>query len=81
MVVTADEEAGAEHGAKWLCERHPDKVRADFVVNEGAGEAVEFAGRRLYGVCVGGEGRLPLHADHVRPGRATHRFRASATTL
>src|SRR3954447_23619761 len=27
VVLTADEEAGAEYGAKWLCEQHPDKVR------------------------------------------------------
>jgi acetylornithine deacetylase/succinyl-diaminopimelate desuccinylase-like protein len=56
VVVTADEEAGAEHGAKWLCERHPDKVRADIVVNEGAGEVFEYDGRRLYGVCVAEKG-------------------------
>ncbi|HYP49001.1 MAG TPA: M20/M25/M40 family metallo-hydrolase, partial [Thermoleophilaceae bacterium] len=29
IVVTADEEAGATHGAKWLCEEHPDTVRCD----------------------------------------------------
>jgi len=55
-VLTADEEAGAEHGAKWLCEQHPDKVRADIVVNEGAGEVFEYDGRRLYGVCVAEKG-------------------------
>ena len=56
LVFTADEEAGAEAGAKWLCEQHPDKVRADLVVNEGAGEVFEFGGRRFYGVCVGEKG-------------------------
>ena len=56
LVFTADEEAGAEAGAKWLCEQHPDKVRADLVVNEGAGEVFEFAGKRYYGVCVGEKG-------------------------
>ncbi|HEY0633341.1 MAG TPA: M20/M25/M40 family metallo-hydrolase, partial [Thermoleophilaceae bacterium] len=35
VIVTADEEAGAVHGAKWLCEQMPDRVRCDFVVNEG----------------------------------------------
>ena len=70
MVVTADEEAGATHGAKWLCERHPDKVRCDFVVNEGAGEVFEYDGRRLYGVCVAEKGvfRLTLTTE----GRAGH---------
>lgn len=56
VVVTADEEAGAEHGAKWLCREHPDRVRCDVVVNEGAGEVFEFDGRRLFGCCVAEKG-------------------------
>jgi len=56
LVFTADEEAGAEHGARWLCEQHPEKVRADIVINEGAGEVFEYEGRRLYGVCVAEKG-------------------------
>jgi acetylornithine deacetylase/succinyl-diaminopimelate desuccinylase-like protein len=56
LVLTADEEAGAEHGAKWLCEQRPDQVRADLVVNEGAGEVFEYGGRRLYGVCAAEKG-------------------------
>jgi len=70
IVVTADEEAGAEHGAKWLCEQHPGKVRADIVVNEGAGEVLEFGDARLYGVCVAEKGvfRFTLTTD----GRAGH---------
>ena len=70
IVVTADEETGAEHGAKWLCEQHPDKVRADVVVNEGAGEVFEYDGRRVYGVCVAEKGvfRFTLTTE----GRAGH---------
>ena len=70
IVVTADEEAGAVHGAKWLCEQHPDKVRADIVVNEGAGEVFEYDGRRIYGVCVAEKGvfRFTLTTE----GRAGH---------
>jgi acetylornithine deacetylase/succinyl-diaminopimelate desuccinylase-like protein len=70
LVLTADEEAGATHGARWLCEEHPDKVRCDMVVNEGAGEVFEFDGRRLYGVCVAEKGvfRFTL----TTPGRAGH---------
>ncbi|CAN5575516.1 M20/M25/M40 family metallo-hydrolase [soil metagenome] len=56
LVITADEETGAEHGAKWLCEQHADKVRADLVVNEGAGEVFDYDGRRLYGVCAAEKG-------------------------
>jgi acetylornithine deacetylase/succinyl-diaminopimelate desuccinylase-like protein len=70
LVVTADEEAGATHGARWLCEQQPDKVRCDLVVNEGAGEVFEFDGRRLHGVCVAEKGvfRFTL----TTKGRAGH---------
>jgi acetylornithine deacetylase/succinyl-diaminopimelate desuccinylase-like protein len=56
FVCTADEETGAHKGAQWLCSEHPDKVRADMVVNEGAGLMVEFEGRRLYTLAVGEKG-------------------------
>ncbi len=72
IVLTADEEAGAVHGAQWLCEQHPDKVRADLVVNEGAGSSFEYDGRRIYPVCVAEKGvfRFTLTA-HGRAGHAS----------
>lgn len=77
IVVTADEETGAVHGAQWLCERHPEKVRADFVVNEGAGASFEYppggaSPRRVYPVCVAEKGvfRFTLTA-HGRAGHAS----------
>jgi acetylornithine deacetylase/succinyl-diaminopimelate desuccinylase-like protein len=70
VVTTADEEAGATHGAKWLCEERPDLVRSDLVVNEGGGVAIERTGRRLYTVALGEKGvfRLTVRAR----GRAGH---------
>src|SRR4051795_4526387 len=56
VVVTADEEAGAVHGAKWLCEQMPDKVRCDVVVNEGGGDSFSFRDRRIYLVEVAEKG-------------------------
>jgi acetylornithine deacetylase/succinyl-diaminopimelate desuccinylase-like protein len=56
IIVTADEEAGATHGAKWLCEQMPDRVRCDIVVNEGGGGSFEIAGKRRYLVEVGEKG-------------------------
>jgi acetylornithine deacetylase/succinyl-diaminopimelate desuccinylase-like protein len=70
LVLTADEEVGAEFGAKWLCEEHPDKVRCDLVVNEGAGEVFEFDGKRFYGVCVAEKGVFRFSL--VTSGRAGH---------
>jgi acetylornithine deacetylase/succinyl-diaminopimelate desuccinylase-like protein len=70
LVLTADEEVGGGLGAHWLCERHPDAVRSDFVVNEGGGGLVEFGGRRLYTLSVGEKGifRMRLRTR----GRAGH---------
>jgi acetylornithine deacetylase/succinyl-diaminopimelate desuccinylase-like protein len=70
VVITADEEAGAKHGAKWLCEERPELVRSDFVVNEGGGVALDGAAGRLYTVALGEKGvfRLTVRAR----GRAGH---------
>ena len=56
VVVTADEETGAAAGAQWLCREHPDKVRSDYVLNEGGGVSFELDGRRFYPLCVGEKG-------------------------
>jgi acetylornithine deacetylase/succinyl-diaminopimelate desuccinylase-like protein len=72
VVVTCDEEAGAALGARWLCENVPDRVRCDWVVNEGAGEMLEFGDRRFYTICVGEKGvfRFTL-TTHGRAGHAS----------
>jgi acetylornithine deacetylase/succinyl-diaminopimelate desuccinylase-like protein len=48
FVAAADEEVGAGFGLSWLCAEHPDAVRTDYAVNEGAGDRVEFGGHALY---------------------------------
>ena len=69
-MVTADEETGAEHGAQWLCAEHPDKVRADLVVNEGAGQRFEYGDGAFYGVCTGEKGVFRFTVSTA--GRAGH---------
>ncbi|MBV9819251.1 MAG: M20/M25/M40 family metallo-hydrolase [Solirubrobacterales bacterium] len=56
LVFTADEETGGDVGARWLCERHPDKVRCDMLLNEGGGAVFEYGGGRHYGVCCAEKG-------------------------
>ncbi len=51
VVCVVDEETGGAEGAQWLTAAHPDKVRCDFLLNEGGGGILEYRGRRLY--CVG----------------------------
>ncbi len=48
FVAAADEEVGDGYGLPWLCEEHPEAVRADYALNEGGGERIELAGRALY---------------------------------
>jgi acetylornithine deacetylase/succinyl-diaminopimelate desuccinylase-like protein len=70
VVVLADEETGGSEGAQWLTATHPDKVRCDYLVNEGGGGILEYGERRLY--CLGcaekGVFRFALHTG----GAAAH---------
>ena len=48
FVAAADEEVGDGFGLEWLVAEHPDAVRTDFSVNEGAGERVALGDRVVY---------------------------------
>jgi acetylornithine deacetylase/succinyl-diaminopimelate desuccinylase-like protein len=54
FAATADEEVGDDFGLSWLCAEHPEAVRADFAINEGAGERIELGGRPFY-ICSAAE--------------------------
>jgi len=51
-----DEETGGALGAQWITETHPDKVRCDYLLNEGGGGVFEYGGARRYGVCCAEKG-------------------------
>jgi acetylornithine deacetylase/succinyl-diaminopimelate desuccinylase-like protein len=72
FAATADEEMGEGEalGAEWLCEAHPDALRAEFAINEGGGDRIEVAGRVLY-VCASAEKASSPFALRVR-GRSGH---------
>jgi acetylornithine deacetylase/succinyl-diaminopimelate desuccinylase-like protein len=67
IVVLVDEEVGGELGAMWICDNHPDAVRCDYLLNEGAGAVFPYDGERYYGVCVAEKGvfRFRLLTDGV----------------
>lgn len=67
ICAVVDEETGGELGAQWITETHPDKVRCDYVLNEGGGPYFEYAGTRRYGVCCAEKGvfRFKLVTDGV----------------
>ena len=71
-MFVADEETGGDVGARWLCSEHPDRVRCDMLINEGAGEVFEYGGQRRYGVCCAEKGifRFKLTA-HGAAGHAS----------
>jgi acetylornithine deacetylase/succinyl-diaminopimelate desuccinylase-like protein len=67
VVVVADEETGGTEGAMWLTEHHPDAVRCDLLLNEGAGTVFPYGDERVYGVCVAEKGvfRFTVTTDGV----------------
>ncbi len=56
IVCVVDEEVGGAEGAIWLTEHHPDLVRCDYLLNEGAGAVMPSGDERLFGVCVAEKG-------------------------
>jgi acetylornithine deacetylase/succinyl-diaminopimelate desuccinylase-like protein len=56
IVTVVDEETGGSLGAEWITRTHPDAVRCDMLVNEGAGCVFEYGGARRYGVCCAEKG-------------------------
>jgi acetylornithine deacetylase/succinyl-diaminopimelate desuccinylase-like protein len=48
FVAAADEEVNDGFGLSWLCEEHPEAVRAEYALNEGGGERVDLGGRPFY---------------------------------
>lgn len=54
FVAAADEEVGLGFGLQWLVEEHAEAVRAEYALNEGAGDRVEMGGQVLY-ICASAE--------------------------
>ncbi len=70
LALTADEEVNDGYGLSWLVQAHPDLVRADYSLNEGAGERCVFGGKVFYLCAVGEKMSAPFRV-HVR-GRSGH---------
>src|SRR5262245_27891267 len=72
FAATADEEHGEadEAGLPWLCEQHPDAVRCDYAINEGAGDRLELGGKVVY-LCGTAEKMTSPFVLRVR-GRSGH---------
>lgn len=58
LAATADEEKGGEAGVGYLVRSHPEKILADYVLNEGGGLAVPVKNKNVYTVQTAEKGIL-----------------------
>ncbi|RJS78964.1 M20/M25/M40 family metallo-hydrolase [Candidatus Bathyarchaeota archaeon] len=58
LAATADEEKGGRMGAGWLVQNHLEKVKADYVINEGGGLAIPIDGKNVYTIQTAEKGIL-----------------------
>ncbi|MEW5717562.1 MAG: M20/M25/M40 family metallo-hydrolase [Chloroflexota bacterium] len=72
FMANADEEAGGRLGAGWIVEKHPELIRAEYAINEGAGFAFEFLGQRFFTCQTSEKGtaRFTMRT-HGRPGHGS----------
>ncbi|MBW2529258.1 MAG: M20/M25/M40 family metallo-hydrolase [Deltaproteobacteria bacterium] len=56
FAAVADEETGSERGSRWLCDEHPDLVRAEFAIGEVGGFNLFLGSRRFITVGVAEKG-------------------------
>lgn len=90
FAAVADEEAGSNYGALHLVEKHPDLVRAEYVLNEVGGHTLHFGDARFYpvqvaekGICwfeIAVEGE-PGHGSMPHPGNAVVRLARAIEAL
>lgn len=72
LAAVADEEAGSEYGAKFLVERHPELIRAGFVLNEVGGFTVHLGDTRFYPIQVAEKGFVTVRMTvHGHPGHGS----------
>jgi acetylornithine deacetylase/succinyl-diaminopimelate desuccinylase-like protein len=86
----ADEEAGCEHGSRWLVDHHPDRVRAEYALGEAGGFSVRLNGRVLYPIQVAEKGAVwmklratgrPGHGSMPRENNAVAKIGAAVAKL
>ena len=50
FAATADEEKGGRYGVGWLVKNHLDRIKAEYVINEGGGFSIPIGGRHVFTV-------------------------------
>ncbi|MGH2418251.1 MAG: M20/M25/M40 family metallo-hydrolase, partial [Candidatus Limnocylindria bacterium] len=79
FAAVADEEAGCDHGSRFLVEQHPDLVRAEYALGEVGGFTMHLAGTAFYPVQVAEKGLCWVRARFTgEPGHGSMPRRDSA---
>ena len=72
FVATTDKKIGAGFNTQWLCEVHPEAVRADYCINEGSGDRFELGGKVFYACSTAEKMSAPFSLRvHGRSGHAS----------
>jgi acetylornithine deacetylase/succinyl-diaminopimelate desuccinylase-like protein len=72
FAATADEEVGDGFGLQWLCAQHPEAVRCDYAINEGAGDRLDLGGSIYYLCSTAEKMTAPFNVRvHGRSGHAS----------
>jgi acetylornithine deacetylase/succinyl-diaminopimelate desuccinylase-like protein len=72
FAAVADEEAGSRRGALYLVEKHPELVRAEYVLNEVGGHTIHLGGARFYPIQVSEKGICWFELTaHGEPGHGS----------
>jgi acetylornithine deacetylase/succinyl-diaminopimelate desuccinylase-like protein len=58
LAATADEEKGGEAGVGWLVRNHLEKIRAEYVINEGGGLAIPVNSKNVFTIQTAEKGIL-----------------------
>jgi acetylornithine deacetylase/succinyl-diaminopimelate desuccinylase-like protein len=86
----ADEEAGCDHGSRWLVDHHPELVRAEYALGEAGGFSLRMNGRVFYPIQVAEKGAVwmklratgrPGHGSMPRENNAVARIGAAVAKL
>jgi acetylornithine deacetylase/succinyl-diaminopimelate desuccinylase-like protein len=58
LAATADEEAGGTRGAEFMLNNYPDKIFAEYVLNEGGGSSIPTTRKNMYTINTSEKGLL-----------------------
>ncbi len=68
--AVADEEAGCDHGSRFLVEQHPDRIRAEYSLNELGGFTIHSGKKRFYPIQIAEKGFVWIRIKAI--GEAGH---------